>query len=236
MGIDDRQVIAAVIGCCGKTTFIESLAREYPYKKVLISPTTKIRAMYSSDVALCTTLSACMSHIPKPGIQCLGIQAPGTHRLTALPPEILADLVKEYDLVLLEADGSRGLPCKGWISTEPEIPCYCTHTIGIVTFLGLGKPANESFVLRLPEFLSLTGLQEEEIIDKHALVDMVTKENGMFKNAAGEHILLVNQVEDETSATMADAWLKIIKQAFPHRFTHLAYGSAKSNAWKEIRE
>lgn len=236
MKIDDRQFIAAVIGCCGKTTFIEGLAREFRHKKVLISPTTKIKPMYSGDVVLCNTLADCISHIPKPGIQCLGIQTPGSHKLTALPPKILADLIMGYDLVLLEADGSRGLPCKGWVPTEPVIPCYCTHTVGVVTFLGLGKPANEKYVLRLPEFLSLTGLRKDESIHEQALMDMVTADNGMFKNAVGHCILLVNQIEDEFAAERADTWLHKIEQASPHRFTHLSYGSAKANSWRDIHK
>ena len=112
LGLEDKAIIA-VIGCGGKTSLIASLANEYRHKKVLVTPTTKM--------------------FPIEGIQCLGILNEASGKLEALKQEQLEAIIPQYDLVLLEADGSAGLPCKGWLADEPVVPAFCTHTIGVVT-------------------------------------------------------------------------------------------------------
>lgn len=237
LGISDGNagapVVAAVVGCGGKTTFISALAREYRQKKVLITPTTKILPMRDQDVVVRTTLADCEKHSPVTGIQCLGIQNSVTGKLEALPSELLARIAPQYDLILLEADGSRGLPCKGWRDDEPVVPGFCTHTVGIVTMDAIGKPADDRSVLRLPEFLALTGLHEGEPITPKTLSAMVCAPGGMFKNSAGMAYLFVNRVEDEKTATLAGEWLRNIQTRHPGRFRGLAYGSAQSNQWQE---
>lgn len=232
LGIKQAPAVVAVVGCGGKTTFAEVVAREYPCKKVLISPTAKIKPMRDADVTLCTTLSDCLVHTPETGIQCLGLRQ--GEKLSSLPPDVLAEIVPGYDLVLLEADGSRGLPCKGWLQTEPVIPPYCTHTVGIVTFGALGRPADEHTVLRLQEFLTLTGLKKNAPIHALALRDMVCAADGMFKNAAGETSIFINRIETDSDAQKAEAWLWETGRSYPGRFSHLAYGSAQTNSWKEV--
>lgn len=229
----DNNVVA-VVGCGGKTTFISSLARQYMHKKVLITPTTKILPPYKEDIICKTTLHECQSHLPAVGVQCLGILNRGNGKLEALPDELLAQLAPQYDVVLIEADGSRGLPCKGWLANEPVIPPYCTHTVGIVTLNALNKPASADVVLRLPQFLKLTGLQQGDTITLDALTAMVCNTGGMFQHSRGKQSLFVNQAEDEHTALLANKWLYHICTQYPNRFAHLAYGSAQTNQWKEV--
>jgi len=231
---DEKTYIVAVVGCGGKTTFIEGLAREYRHKKVLVTPTTKMFPMEGRDVTVRKTLSECLEHKPEKGIQCLGIFNEKTGKLEALPPKILNEMSKKYDIVLLEADGSRGLPCKGWLHNEPVVPDYCTHTVGIVTLNAVGKTADESCVFRLKEFLSLTGLRQGEIITPATIEKMVCSSAGMFKNSAGELHIFVNQVESKETEEMAIELIKSIKAHYPGRFAGFAYGSARLNRWKEV--
>ncbi len=233
LGITDEPAVVAVVGCGGKTTFIESLARAYCRKKVLVSPTTKILPEVGRGVTLCKTLTECKAHLPQNGIQCLGLYNDTNGKLEALPPELLAEIAPQYDMVLLEADGSRGLPCKGWRPNEPVIPPFCTHTVGIITLNALGKPADERYVLNLSEFLRLTGLPVGGIIHRQALEDMVCAEEGMFRNAVGRQCLFINQAEDEKTEAIAASWLREWREKMPNRFFRLAYGSARRSLWTE---
>ena len=233
---DEKPAVIAIIGCGGKTTFIESLAYECRHKKVLVTPTTKILPMYRDDIVLCTSFEECLSHKAVNGIQCLGVMNETTGKLEALREEMLEKIIPQYDLVLLEADGSCGLSCKGWLPNEPVIPWFSTHTIGIVTFYALGKPADSDIVLRLKEFLKLTGLEQGEPITQKALADMVCGTNGMFHNGAGRQSIFVNQVEDDAIAALAEKWLKGIEESFPGRFACLAYGSARKNKWAALQK
>jgi len=234
--------IAAVIGCGGKTSLIELIAQKCKNKKVLISPTTKIlpaTSAASTVITPCDTLKSSTDHIAKEGIQCLGIKNEKSGKLEALPEDLLAKIVSSYDIVLLEADGSRQKQYKGWQDNEPVIPQYCSHTIGVVTLFKQDKTkpsitATKETVHNLPEFLSLTGLNEGDIITEKALEDMVCAQNGMFKNSKGQRYLIVNQVEDEETAKRAELFLNTVKSKYPNQFNNLIYGSVRGDSWKNV--
>lgn len=234
LDISNVPAIVAVVGCGGKTSFIDSLAYEFRHKKVLITPTTKIIPMIGPEIIMKKNLAECESHQSAYGIQCLGIYNEANGKLEAIPPGLLAEIVPQYDLVLLEADGSRSLPCKGWRPNEPVVPAFCTHTVGIVTLKALGKAADERHVLNLKEFLRLTGLSDGSVIHSKALFDMVCAKDGMFRCAAGRPCVFVNQAEDEQSADEAVSWLKKWPVEIQNKFYILAYGSAKANLWKGL--
>ena len=228
--------VAAVVGCGGKTSLVELMADRLREKKVLISTTTKIYPPKMKDIMLCETLRQCEEHEPQTGIQCMGLLNRASGKLEALPDAFLADLQSRYDIVLLEADGSRGLACKGWLANEPVVPHYCTHTVGLLTMGALGKPAGENTVHRLPEFFALTNVGEGQTITVEALEAMVCAPGGMFKNSAGQRYVLVNQIEDDASAAAALTFLRTIKEKYPARFEKLLFGSVRHDAWQEVLE
>ncbi|MDR2574963.1 MAG: putative selenium-dependent hydroxylase accessory protein YqeC [Treponema sp.] len=226
--------VVAVVGCGGKTSLIELVADRLRDKKVLISTTTKIFPPKMKDIVLCETLGQCEGHEPRTGVQCMGLLNRESGKLEALPEALLARLRTRYDIVLLEADGSRGLNCKGWLENEPVVPSYCTHTVGIVTMNALGKPAGETTVHRLPEFFALTGVGEGQTITLAALEAMVCDPNGMFKNSAGQRYVVVNQAEDAAASRAALTFLQGIKEKYPARFEKLLYGSVHNDAWQGV--
>jgi probable selenium-dependent hydroxylase accessory protein YqeC len=227
--------VVAVVGCGGKTSLVELLADRLRDRKVLLSTTTKIFRPRMKDIVLCETLWQCEEHKPRTGIQCMGLMNGASGKLEALPEAFLANLLPRYDIVLLEADGSRGLPCKGWLANEPVVPDYCTHTLGLITMGALGKLAGETTVHRLPEFLALTGVGEGQTITVAALEAMVCAPEGMFKNSAGKRCVIVNQVEDDETACDARSFLQTIKEKYPARFEKLLFGSVHNDAWQEPR-
>ena len=208
--------VVAVVGCGGKTSLVKRLADSYPDKMVLISPTTKMHPMKAGNA------------------HCHGIFNAETGKLEALPADELAALVPQYDIALLEADGSRSLPCKGWLEDEPVVPGYCTHTVGVVTMNGLGRAATGETVHNLPQFLALTGLCKGQAITTQALRDMVCAPGGMFKNSVGSRVLLVNQVEDEGTVAIAGEFLRAVKASMPGFFAKLLLGSIHHDAWREV--
>jgi probable selenium-dependent hydroxylase accessory protein YqeC len=224
----------AVVGCGGKTSLIELMADRLRDKKVLISTTTKIFPPKMKDIMLCETLRQCEEHEPQTGIQCMGLLNSASGKLEALPQTFLAELRHRYDIVLIEADGSRGLPCKGWLENEPVVPDYCTHTVGVITMAALGKQAGRNTVHHLPEFFALTNIGEGQTITAAALEAMVCAPTGMFKNSAGQCYVIVNQAEDDTAAAVALSFLRTIKEKYPARFEKLLYGSVRRDAWQEV--
>ncbi|MDR1351993.1 MAG: putative selenium-dependent hydroxylase accessory protein YqeC, partial [Treponema sp.] len=132
-----------IIGSGGKTSLIWHLARRFAEKPraVLVTPTAK---MFPPAESL-------------PGVTVKGILNPETGKLEALPPGELEKLPAAYDIVLIEGDGSRGLPLKGWAEHEPVIPPFTAITVGVLPLWPLGRPVSEEIIHRLPEFCALTG-------------------------------------------------------------------------------
>lgn len=204
--------VVSIIGCGGKTTLLARLWTENRPLRVLLSTTTHIRPMQDA----------------------VGVYNADSGKLGSLPAASLAALVPTYDLTLLEADGSRGLPLKGWREDEPVVPLYTTHTVGVVTLRALGAPLSEANCLRVPLFTALTGVSPGMIVTPDALTRMVCAPGGMFTRAAGDAYLLVNQVEDDAARQAAAQWLASIAAAYPGRFAGLLYGSLHNDRWDTV--
>ena len=227
-----RGSAVAVVGCGGKSSIIQLLAAQNSAGSVLVCPTTKILMPQSGHVIFGGEAAA---HLPQQGIQYMGVSANGGQKLAALPPATLAAAVqKGYHLTLMEADGSRGLPCKGWLPTEPVVPAFTTHTVGVVPVCALGLAATAQNVLRLPQFLALTGLAEGDVITAEAIADMIAAPGGMFKNAVGKTALIVNQTDRPGGPQAAQEIIAALRQRCPQRIQNFIFGSAKTNTWTQV--
>lgn len=222
----------AVVGCDGKTTLVELLAKQHPALTTLVAPTTKIMCPPLVENSVCTTEEQSLAHTPRPGVQYCGVVQPKTGKLCALPPKALGQIAPLYDVVLMEADGSKGLPCKGWLASEPVVPAFTTLTLGVVTTKALGKPASNSYVLRLPQFLQLTGLAQNIPITLPALAAMVAGPGGMFKNAVGRRALAVTAAETASDIETGLLLAALVKQLYPGVVQTCIVGSAHNNTWR----
>jgi probable selenium-dependent hydroxylase accessory protein YqeC len=214
--------VFTVIGSGGKTSLIWRLALSQRSRKVLVSPTTK---MYPPppearwyDYSLFGREAACFppdaGNGPGRGICLAGILNEGTGKLEALPPEVLETMAGAYDLILLEGDGSRGLPLKGWTDHEPVVPPWTSVSIGIIPITPLGENVSEQRVFRLPQFSRLSGAKEGETLSPAHLAAVIAGPAGMpeggkggarslFSAARGKKLLFINQVEDEVRREQA---------------------------------
>lgn len=221
---------AAIVGAGGKTSLIRLLAWQNSRGPVLVSPTTKMYPLAEAQT-LCTRPQDCPMP-PGPGIVCAGRQNPATGKLEAFSLPELEQLCRQFPLALLEADGSWGLPCKGWLQTEPVVPPFATTTIGVLTLAGFGRPATAEFVLNLPEFLQLAGLEEGQPIPLRAIAAMAAAPGGMFKNAVGTRQLVINQIENSEQLDTALLLMDEIRQQAPGLIQRFIVGSVHQNHWQ----
>ncbi|MDR1800721.1 MAG: putative selenium-dependent hydroxylase accessory protein YqeC [Lachnospiraceae bacterium] len=229
LGIKKGDVIA-VVGSGGKTSLIEKLAnerKEINGSKILISPTTRIMMPESGTVIL----SDWQDYMPAAGISYFGTINGEDGKLHAIPQDVLRVVVQGFDLSLLEADGSRNLPWKGWDYTDPVIPAGTTMTLGVISAKGIGLSATEENVFRLREFLETTGLREGDKITINAAVKSVLARNGMFWNKKGRKAIFINQAEGEYEEVAKDLRHAIRKVGF---FGKIAYGSINDDWYKSL--
>ena len=166
----------AAVGCGGKTSLINLLACENAHEGVLIAPTTRI---------------ALAERVPVPGVSYLG-RVEG-EKLIGLDEAQIREASEGYWLTLMEADGSKRLPLKGWAAWEPVIPAFATLTLGVLSTRALGLRATAETVHRLPEFLALSGLSEGDMVDECALQRMVLGPDGMLHKATPRCAMVINQ-------------------------------------------
>jgi probable selenium-dependent hydroxylase accessory protein YqeC len=199
-----RCEVITVIGSGGKTSLVWFLARCFAHdesgggRRVLVTTTTKMGVPDFEKGLFDHFASGTDLETPEPGITFAG--GCGSRKTAALPPDILSSLIRRFDAALIEGDGSKTLPLKGWADYEPVVAPETTVTVGIIPLWPLGMRATDAIVHRLPLFSRLTGAEEGDILTPAHLVAAITDgSRGLFACARGRRILFFNQVENDTA-------------------------------------
>ena len=165
--------VAAIIGSGGKTSLLSRLAEENRDRRVLVSTTTMMMRPEPGQVA---------------GVRLLhGGVVDG--KITAPPMDELARASMKAELTLLECDGSKGRPFKGWAAHEPVVPDFATVTIGVLPLWALGLPVREAHVHRVEEFCRLTGARLGKPVTRRHLEAVARHPEGLFQKAVGRRVL-----------------------------------------------
>ena len=104
---------------------------------------------------------------------CVGL--PGPEGKLVPPDCSMEELASVADMVLVEADGSKGLPIKAHAPHEPVIPQGTKRTVLVAGASGIGKPVREA-VHRWERFCVFTGLGPEDLVTEEALARLVRRE------------------------------------------------------------
>ena len=113
-------------------------------------------------------------------------------KIAAPTMERLAAASAEAFLTLIECDGARELPLKGWAAHEPVVPGFATVTIGMLPLWAIGQTVCAETVHRMPAFCRITGAQPGEIVTAAHLVRVVCRPDGLFAKARGRRALFLN--------------------------------------------
>ena len=147
--------VTALIGGGGKTTAMYTLARELsPRGTVLCCTTTRILPPDHLPVLLSPGEEAVSAALADHGCACLG--TPAENGKLSAPELPMARLAALADYVLVEADGSRGLPLKAHLPHEPVIPDCAVQTVLLAGASGFGRPIREA-VHRPERYCALSG-------------------------------------------------------------------------------
>jgi len=185
---------------------------------------------------------------PAPGITLVGRFNETNGKLESLPLPDLERLIPACDLVLLEGDGSRGLPLKAWTPDEPVVPSFTDLTIGILPLWPLGRPARKSIIHRLPLFLALTGAEAGEPLKPEHILALVLGKGqnsgtaepggpslpGLFAKAKGKKLLFFNQIEDREALKQAEELTGLLPSAFRAGLSGIIAGSVKEDWLVEL--
>lgn len=135
------------------------------------------------------------------GHVCLGKRIDAAfNKIVGVDEETIYEAMKLADFTIVEGDGARGLPVKGTADWEPVIPSLSHYVIYVIGLDCLGKPANQSFVHKLQKFLSVTNLQENDLISLASLARLATHSDAGLKNvpASCDYYVALNKSDQIT--------------------------------------
>lgn len=130
------------VGSGGKTSLINSLASELPCKKVVITTTTHIYVPSWCAAVDPVNADSLDRFLEKQRVIAVG-SASVAGKL-ATPKISFETLRNKADIVLNEADGSKGYPVKVPNSTEPVYPSNVGNIVCVAGMSALGKLKSEA--------------------------------------------------------------------------------------------
>jgi probable selenium-dependent hydroxylase accessory protein YqeC len=210
-----RGDMAALIGAGGKTTTMFRLAKELREKgcKVLVTTTTKIfkpnkphvdRLFLVEDLGALT--DACAA-IPAPVIIGAGMGINQEGKLLGMPTAWLDELnqSKQFDAILVEADGAASRLFKIPGAGEPVIPGTSQLTVWLMATGVLNKPLNAAWIHRAELATSLLAVDDKELMTQELVVKLVTHPAGCWKGtpAASRRVAVINQADSAQQVDQA---------------------------------
>lgn len=203
--------IVSVIGSGGKTTFMYKLSKELSNKKVIITTSTKMFIPKEDEKFNIIFLNESKNINLEKGINFLIGEIVSENKFHT-NVELIDENVYGFDYLLIESDGSKRKPLKGWNETEPVISKRTNKTVGIIPIDIIGKVAKEDIIHRIEKFSKISLISEGEEITPEAIANVISSKNGLFKNSVGEKILFLNKIENKKQYEMACKLLKILER------------------------
>lgn len=203
--------IISVVGSGGKTTFIYNLAEELRKEKVLISTTTKMLCPEENqvDYFFCSFEGDELNI--KKGRTFIAGKKVNENKISG-DISLIKRCMSSFDYVLLECDGSKRKPLKGWNDTEPVILNETTKTIGIIPLHIVGERITEENIHRIEIFNNIFKTKIGDEITLDVIAEIITNPKGLFKDAIGEKILFLNRIDDEKSKELVWKLLEILSR------------------------
>lgn len=191
----------ALIGGGGKTTLLYTLGRELAARgTVLLLTTTHIFPPSHIPVLLGAEEQAIAAVLRTHRQLCIGTM--DRHAKLSAPSLPVSRLCALADYVLIEADGSRGLPLKAHDVHEPVIPPACGQTILVLGASGLGRPIAEA-AHRPALYAARAGCSEQDIATPEIAARLL-KAEGLHDR------VFINQIETEVDRIQAQALARLL--------------------------
>ena len=253
-----KKDIVTAVGSNGKTTFCLNLCKELKLKKKTVFLTTTVKILpinkkygfvditipnieKERDVFSEIEITSFLLNLEKNlnnsnNVYVLGIYDSKIGKITSLSPKILEDISGKCDYMIIEGDGSKMKPLKGWNKTEPVYAKNTTKSVGILPINIIGDKINDVNIHRMEEFLEISGGQKNEILTLNHLYNVIIHKNGLFQYSLGEKILILNCAERYEDKENALNLAKMIKSNINFKDVRIAVTSLKNREYYEIGE
>lgn len=193
----DRHSISFV-GAGGKSSLIEAMAAwgTKQGKKVLVTTTTHIFRPEPEKLAQTADDLECIWSAGDWAV--IGdVEAKQPQKLKMPDPDWMRQAMALADLVLIEADGSKRLPCKVPAAHEPVILPETELVVAVLGLSALGRPLKEC-CFRLEEAEKLLKVDEDHLLSCEDMAKILVSERGLRKGVGGrKYLAVLNQCDDD---------------------------------------
>ncbi len=187
----------ALVGSGGKTTVFWELAREYAGQKVLLTTTTRM-GLPPADYPFCEP-GAVPALWPASRGLFVGYKL-GEKVSGPTPAQLDSWELPGLDLLVVEADGSRGVPVKAHADHEPVLPLTTTVVVAVLGMLALGMRAGEAHRAEL--LCQRLGCDPELRLGESHLAMVL--EGYLERAPAPRQVIVLNQADDERLKSAAN--------------------------------
>lgn len=220
---DIKAPVVAVVGAGGKTTLIEALALEYAAagEKVLVTTTTHMKCPKGQTVIFADAetffqgeakgnrfkenringrqLIEQLAQLPDRVIYVASHDQDFNYnqKIISPPEDVLQALLQSGYPVLVEADGSKGLPCKVPAAHEPVIPEAAHTVIGMLSVRAIGEKISDC--CHRPALAAvLLGKKTEDRIEPADLEKIAFSDQGLKKSVTEQmhYYAVINEWND----------------------------------------
>lgn len=198
-----RPGVTAIIGGGGKTTLLYTLGEELSkVGRVILTTTTHIFVPTHCPVLTEASVEGIQQALTRTPLLFLCVGTPSKEGKLSSPLFPIEALSTLADYVLVEADGSKGLPLKAHAPYEPVIPGCASNTILVVGIDGLGQPV-EKVCHRSNLYATLAEVSESGIVTSEIGARVIMKEG------FGDRVY-INKVETESHWQSAQALAELL--------------------------
>ncbi|QQK07965.1 selenium cofactor biosynthesis protein YqeC [Miniphocaeibacter halophilus] len=185
--------IISIVGSGGKTTTMFKLADELVGNRVLLTTSTKILKEYGGKFITIDDISQIKESLEK-NIYLTG-KCFTEYKFSGISNSDLNRVKKYFDYIIIEADGSKTLPLKGWRDNEPVILNSSNKTLGIIPMDVYKVELGKIEIFQRELFFSLVG-SNKRIFDTECIFKLINSPVGLFKNTTKEKYILFNKCDN----------------------------------------
>lgn len=209
--LKDKDILS-IVGSGGKTTTMYSLGNKLKKNnKVLLTTSTKIGRPKSGqgDRIFGSVNEYLSSNIKEKSTVVIGNTIQGKGKFSAISNEDFTRIKDDFNISIIEADGCKNLPLKGWREKEPVIFNESNKTLGIFSIKVLNKEPTYERVFAIEELEKITG--KFDLINEKIFEKIILSKLGIFKNTKGKKYILFNQADTLEEKKLAENLIEYLK-------------------------
>ncbi len=203
--LTEGKHIISFVGAGGKSSLIDAIAKwgSNQGKKVLVTTTTHI---FRPSAEILATSEKQLQKIWEAGHWAVigAIEEKQPQKLKMPELAWMRQAIALADLVLIEADGSKRLPCKVPADHEPVLLPESDIVVAILGLSALCHPLKEC-CFRLEQAKKLLAKDENHLLTEEDMATILLSKHGLRKNVEDRrYIAVLNQCDDDTVRKRAE--------------------------------